>query len=79
MIYRKSNNTILPQGEKEGRSVYINDTYVDIIAYALNVVESIEIPERSTYKEAINSEEAAEWTIGMTKEMESLHNIRHRS
>ena len=41
MVYLKSNNPILPQGEKEGRSVYINDTYVDIIAYALNVVESI--------------------------------------
>ena len=40
-----------------------------MVAYALSVTESIEIPEHSTYNEAISSDEAAEWTVAMTKEM----------
>jgi len=47
--------------------------YADIVAYALSVAESIEIPEPSTHKEAISSGEVVEWTIAMTEEMESLH------
>jgi len=34
--------------------------YVDMVAYDLSVIESIKIPEPSTYKEAINYGEAAE-------------------
>ena len=44
-----------------------------MVAYALSVVESIEISEPSTYNEAINSDEAAKWTVAMTEEMKSLH------
>jgi len=44
-----------------------------MVAYALSVTESIEISEPSTYNEAINSDKAAEWTVAMTEEMESLH------
>ena len=47
--------------------------YVDMVAYALSMTEPIEIPEPSTYKEAISSGEAAEWTVAVTEEMESLH------
>ena len=36
------------------------------------MAESIEIPEPSTYNETISSDEAAEWTVAMTEEMESL-------
>jgi len=36
------------------------DAYADMIAYALSVAESIELPESSTYSEAISSDEAAE-------------------
>ena len=43
-----------------------------MVAYAL-MAESIEIPEPSAYNEAISSDEAAEWTITMTEEIESLH------
>ena len=44
-----------------------------MVAYALSVTKSIEILEPSTYNEAISSDEAAEWTVSMTEEMESLH------
>ena len=44
-----------------------------MIAYALNVTKSIEIPESFTYNETNSSDEAAEWTVVMTEEMESLH------
>ena len=44
-----------------------------MVAYALSVTESIEIPEPSTYSEVINSDEAAEWTVAMTEEIEPLH------
>ena len=47
--------------------------YVDMVAYALSVTESIEIPEPCTYNEAISSDEAAEWTVVMTEEIEFLH------
>jgi len=47
--------------------------YADMVAYALSVVESIEILEPSTYNEAISSDEAAELTVAMTEEMKSLH------
>ena len=43
-----------------------------MVAYALSVAESIEISEPSTYNEAINSDEAAEWTVAMTEGMKSL-------
>ena len=74
MIHCKSNSIVLPPGEQEGRSVHLIDTaYADMVAYALSVAESIEIPEPSTYNEAISSDEAAEWIVAMTEEMESLH------
>ena len=44
-----------------------------MVAYALSVPEFIEIPEPSTYNEAISFDEAAEWTVVMIEEMESLH------
>jgi len=44
-----------------------------MVAYALSATESIEIPEPSTYNEAISSDEAAELTVAMTEEMKSLH------
>ena len=47
--------------------------YAYMVAYALSMVESIEIPEPFTYNEAISSDEATEWTVAMTEKMESLH------
>ena len=44
-----------------------------MITYVLSVTESIEIPEPSTYNEAISSDKAAAWTVAMTEEMKSLH------
>ena len=44
-----------------------------MIVYALSVAEFIEILEPSTYKEAISSDKAVEWTVAMTEEMKSLH------
>ena len=38
-----------------------------MVAYALSVKESIEIPEPSTCKEAISSDKATEWTVAMTE------------
>ena len=35
--------------------------------------QNLEIPEPFTYNEAISSDEAAEWIVAMTEEMESLH------
>ena len=48
-------------------------TYADMVTYALTVGESIMILEPCTYKKAISSDEAAEWSIAMTEEMESLY------
>jgi len=76
MIHCKSKSTVLPPGEQEGRwQIHPPKryAYADMIAYALSVVESIEISEPSTYNEAINSDEAAKWTVAMTEEKESLH------
>ena len=44
--------------------------YADMVAYSLSVAESIEIPELFTYNKAINSDEAAEWSVAMTEEMD---------
>ena len=44
-----------------------------MIAYVLTVAKSIESPEPSTYREAISSNEDAEWSVDMTEEMESLY------
>jgi len=43
-----------------------------MVTYALSVAESIEIPEPSTYNEAISSDEAAKWTVAINEEIESL-------
>ena len=45
---------------------------VDMITYALNVTESIEISEPSTYNEVISSDETAEWTVAMTEEIDGI-------
>ena len=47
--------------------------YVDMIAYALSLTESIEISEPSTYKEVISSGEAVKWTDTINEKIESLH------
>ena len=44
-----------------------------MLAYALSVAESIEIPEPFTNNEAISSDETTEWTVAMTEEIEFLH------
>ena len=50
-----------------------------MVFYTLSVTEAIEeIPEPSTYNEAISSDEAAELTVAMTEEMKSLHKNQTR-
>ena len=45
-----------------------------MVAYALNVVESIDTCEEpSTYEEAVSFEDSSRWMITMQVEMESLH------
>lgn len=46
--------------------------FEDIVAYALNTTESIEL-EPVTYREAVTSKESARWAIAMSEEVESLH------
>ena len=46
--------------------------YADLVAYALSVVESIEMKEHHTCHEAITSWESSQWILSMNKEIESL-------
>ncbi|KAG8501080.1 hypothetical protein CXB51_003194 [Gossypium anomalum] len=46
----------------------------DLVAYALNVAEDIDVnQEPSNYSEAISCEDSEKWMFAMQKEMESLH------
>ena len=45
----------------------------DMVSYALQVVEEMELHEPSTYKEAVSGTESAQWLVAMGDEMESLH------
>ena len=47
-----------------------------MVAYALFVAEIIEYYEPSNYREAVSSENSAQWSIAMSKEIESLHKNR---
>ena len=47
--------------------------FEDIVAYALNIAESIE-SETVTYWDAVTSKESARWAVAMSEEVESLHN-----
>ena len=47
---------------------------VDLVAYALNVVESIDTCEETfTYEEAVSYEDSNRWIISMQEKMKSLH------
>ncbi|TXG60466.1 hypothetical protein EZV62_015039 [Acer yangbiense] len=47
--------------------------YADLVSFAFNVVETMEIEEPSTYREAVSGTESSQWAIAMNEEIESLH------
>ncbi|KAG8502990.1 hypothetical protein CXB51_000989 [Gossypium anomalum] len=49
----------------------------DLVAYALNVAEDIDVnQEPSNYSEAVSCEESEKWMFAMQEELESLHKNR---
>ena len=48
--------------------------YVDLVVYALTMVESIENEEPHTYHEVITSREFTQWIVAMIEEIEYLQN-----
>ncbi|KAG8496701.1 hypothetical protein CXB51_007821 [Gossypium anomalum] len=49
----------------------------DLVAYALNVAEDIDVnQEPSNYSEAVSCEDSEKWMFAMQEEMESLHKNR---
>ncbi|OMO73383.1 Integrase, catalytic core [Corchorus capsularis] len=59
-----------PQRYADCISLNVGET--DPIAYALSVAEIIDSDEPRSYKEAIKSENAADWLLAMNEEMQSL-------
>ena len=47
--------------------------HADIIAYALNIGDSIELNEPTNYNDACRRRDKAEWMKAMKEEMDSLH------
>ncbi|KAG8485974.1 hypothetical protein CXB51_019297 [Gossypium anomalum] len=64
-------NTLSPKIELEAPKKYAE---ADLVTYALNVAEDIDVnQEPSNYSEAISCKDSEKWMFAMQKEMESLH------
>ena len=62
--------------DRERRTIKPPHKYgeVDLVAYALSVVDNIESSEdTSTYEEAVSCSDLGKWMIARGEEMESLH------
>ena len=60
--------------DRPRRQIRPPQRYDNFVAFALNMAESIDEQEPSSFHEAVNCDEASQWIGAMKEELESLHN-----